>query len=213
MSSRQLTTFSDIRQPASGDFFSTDEYVQYLNEFCSNFDLWPEIELNTEVIQVTRRYSGHRVKYISPLGEAHWDCDAVAICSGLHVKVNLPNIHGLEHVGRVLHSSEFKSSKQFKGHRTIVVIGAGETGADISYLASNTPGVERVVLCHKDGVHFAPKVSLQHHNTNRLSRYVSATPVRSFCHSCAAVRMPENPGSLSMSAVLMLLTLPMYTKF
>lgn len=40
-----------------------------------------------------------------------------------------------------------------------MVVGSGETGADIAYLAVTTPGVERVVLCHRDGVHFAPKVS------------------------------------------------------
>ncbi|TQS32470.1 hypothetical protein Golomagni_07211 [Golovinomyces magnicellulatus] len=160
VSSRQLTTFSDFRWPARPDFLSAEDYVQYLNEFCSNFNLCPDIWLNTEVVRITRRSSGHNVKYSSPLGQEEWDCDAIAICSGLHVNPHVPNISGLEHVNRVINSSEFRSSKQFEGSRTVMLVGAGETGADISYIASNTPGVERVVLCHKDGVHFAPKVSI-----------------------------------------------------
>ncbi|KAG5952136.1 hypothetical protein E4U53_001502 [Claviceps sorghi] len=38
-----------------------------------------------------------------------------------------------------------------------MVVGAGETGADVAHLAVTTPGVDTVLLCHRDGVHFAPK--------------------------------------------------------
>ncbi|KAG6040085.1 hypothetical protein E4U41_001426 [Claviceps citrina] len=56
-----------------------------------------------------------------------------------------------------MHSSEFKARKQFRASRTVMVVGAGETGADVAYLAVTTPSVERVLLCHRDGLHFAPK--------------------------------------------------------
>lgn len=87
-----------------------------------------------------------------------WECDAVAVCSGLHVEPNLPDINGISNAPVVIHSSQFKSRQQFDGCRLVMVVGCGETGADVAYLAATHPEVDRVVLCHKDGFHFAPKV-------------------------------------------------------
>jgi dimethylaniline monooxygenase (N-oxide forming) len=134
--------------------------VQYLKDYCTHFDLWPHINLNTRVVTVKRRGQGHTVVYEKgDGGQAQWDCDAVAVCSGLHVEPNIPDIPGLQNVPRVIHSSAFKARKQFKSSRTVMIVGSGETGADVSYLAVTTPNVERVLMCHRDGCHFAPKVS------------------------------------------------------
>lgn len=38
-----------------------------------------------------------------------------------------------------------------------MIVGSGETGADVAYLAVNSP-TKQVLMCHKDGFHFAPKV-------------------------------------------------------
>ncbi|QUC20025.1 uncharacterized protein UV8b_04266 [Ustilaginoidea virens] len=157
VSSKQLTTFSDFRLPDAPDFLSAAAYARYLRSYCTHFDLWPCIHLNSRVVAVVRRPNGHKVVYRCGDDEHEWDCDAVAVCSGLHVEPNMPAIDGLGNVPRVIHSSEFKSRKQFRNRRTVMVVGSGETGADISYLAVTTPTVERVVLCHRDGFHFAPK--------------------------------------------------------
>ncbi|PCD36263.1 hypothetical protein FGRA07_08147 [Fusarium graminearum] len=85
-----------------------------------------------------------------------WDCDAVAVCSGLHKEPKLPVIPGLHHVPEVIHSSDFKTKSQFGTNKTVMVIGSGETGADIAYLAVMSP-MKQVLMCHKDGFHFAPK--------------------------------------------------------
>ncbi|RMZ86944.1 hypothetical protein DV736_g5833, partial [Chaetothyriales sp. CBS 134916] len=60
--------------------------------------------------------------------------------TGLHVEPNIPTIPGIEKVPSVMHSSEFKSRSQFGTDTTVMVLGSGETGADIA-----------------DGFHFAPK--------------------------------------------------------
>ncbi len=112
------------------------------------------------MLSVTRIDRGkHRVTYENRGTGITWDCDAIAVCSGLHVEPNIPKIDGIEHIPRVIHSSQFKARKQFSGSRTILVVGCGETGADISYLAVTHPQAERVIVCHRDGFHFAPKVS------------------------------------------------------
>ncbi|KAK2667034.1 Flavin monooxygenase FMO [Fusarium oxysporum f. sp. vasinfectum] len=159
VSSKQLTTFSDFRHSEHGDFLSTQQYVQYLQAYCTHFKLWPHMRLNTRVLSVTRGVDGsHIITYKTNESRfpCEWRCDAVAVCSGLHVTPNIPNIKGMENVPLAFHSSSFKSRKQFGTDKTVMVVGSGETGADIAYLAATSP-TKRVLLCHRDGVHFAPK--------------------------------------------------------
>lgn len=86
-----------------------------------------------------------------------WECDAVAVCSGLHVEPSIPKIEGIERVPVVFHSSQLKRKDQFGIGKTVLILGSGETGADVSFLAVTSP-TKRVVMCHRDGFHFAPKV-------------------------------------------------------
>ncbi|KAM3553664.1 hypothetical protein MY1884_006544 [Beauveria asiatica] len=159
VSSKQLTCFSDFRHQSSKDFLAASEYVEYLHDYCSHFKLWPHIKLSTRVISVSRgTHSNHVIKYQANDGRLQqWDCDAVAVCSGLHVEPNVPHIRGISTVKKVMHSSQFKSREQFNGRKVVMVVGCGETGADVAYLAATHAEVDRVVLCHKDGFHFAPK--------------------------------------------------------
>ena len=160
VSSKQLTTFSDYRRPDGGDFFPASDYLEYLKDYCTHFKLWPYIRLNTKVVSVTREEGRtHRVTFEEDGNRDTCECDAVAVCSGLHVEPNIPEIEGIENVPSVMHSSNFKARKQFEGVRNIMVVGCGETGADISYLAVTCPQAERVIVCHRDGFHFAPKVA------------------------------------------------------
>ncbi|EQL03283.1 dimethylaniline monooxygenase [Ophiocordyceps sinensis CO18] len=50
----------------------------------------------------------------------------------------------------------FKQRKQFGHGKTVMVVGSGETAADVAYLAVTAP-TRRVVMCHRDGFHMAPK--------------------------------------------------------
>ncbi|KAF1732456.1 hypothetical protein CRV24_006344 [Beauveria bassiana] len=70
---------------------------------------------------------------------------------------NLPYISGISNTPMVIHSSQFKSRQLFDGCRLVMVVGCGETGADVAYLAATHLEINRVVLCHSYGFHFAPK--------------------------------------------------------
>ena len=116
--------------------------------------------LSTTVNKVTRRENGgHLVKYTHGDTIGHWECDAVAVCSGLHVEPYIPYIKGIENVPKVLHSSEFRGRKDFEMGKNVMVLGVGETAMDVSYLAVTSP-TQSVTLCHRDGFSIAPKVSL-----------------------------------------------------
>ena len=68
-----------------------------------------------------------------------WHCEAIAVCSGLHVTPNIPSVKGIESVPESMHSSEFKECKQFGIDKNIMILGAGETAMDLSYLAVTSP--------------------------------------------------------------------------
>jgi dimethylaniline monooxygenase (N-oxide forming) len=161
-----LTTFSDFRcSETAPDFLPIRDYVLYLEEYCSHFDLWKYIELSTRVTKLERccrpgpGSGGHIVTLAKRDGTTEtWSCDAVAICTGLHVAPNIPSVKGIEHVPKVLHSSEFKARKQFGEGTNVVVLGTGETGMDIAHLAITSPTAS-VTLCHRNGFLCAPKIS------------------------------------------------------
>lgn len=89
--------------------------------------------------------------------QLEWQCDAIAVCAGLHLTPSIPHFEGIENVPQKFHSSEFKSRSQFGVDKTVLIIGSGETGADLGYLAVTSP-TKRVVMSHRNGCHFAPKV-------------------------------------------------------
>ncbi|KAI1390531.1 FAD/NAD(P)-binding domain-containing protein [Hypoxylon trugodes] len=158
VSSRQLTCFSDFRcGDDEPDFLSAKRYVEYLNEYCTHFNLWPHMTFSCQVKNTEKRKEGgYTVAYLLK-GEQHmWECDAVAVCSGLHVEPSIPKIEGIEKVPLVLHSSKLKTRDQFGTGKTVLVLGGGETGADVSLLAVTSP-TKRVVMCHRNGFHIAPK--------------------------------------------------------
>ncbi|CZS91969.1 related to flavin-containing monooxygenase [Rhynchosporium agropyri] len=159
VSSKYLTTFSDFRcTPDDPDFLSTERYCSYLEAYATFFCLWPHIRLSSAVNNITRRRDGgHLIAYTAEGGCEEWHCDAVAICSGLHVEPYIPIIKGIENIPKVLHSSQFKGRKEFGTGKSVMVLGVGETAMDVSHLAVTSPTTS-VTLCHRDGFFYAPKV-------------------------------------------------------
>ncbi|KAK2054616.1 dimethylaniline monooxygenase [Colletotrichum caudatum] len=169
VSSKYLTAFSDFRIAQDlPDFLPMADYVRYLEGYCSHFDLWDLIETRTEVTHVSRTPSGHRIffrrmdkestrctKNETGKGET-WDCDAIAVCSGLNNVPSIPAIHGLDRV-QTLHSSGVKERRQFGTDTSVMILGAGETAMDLAHLAVTSKARE-VILCHKDGFFCAKKM-------------------------------------------------------
>lgn len=160
VSSKFLTCFSDF-SPRQGDndFMSSERYREYLSEYADHFDLWQYIHLSTRVTGVRRGgQGGHSVSYKGPDGkEVEWECDAIAVCSGVHSSPNIPDIPGLEHVPTVIHSQDFKKREQLGEDKNVLILGSGETGCDMCYLAITSP-TKTVTLSHRNGWIGAPKV-------------------------------------------------------
>jgi dimethylaniline monooxygenase (N-oxide forming) len=166
VSSKQLTTFSDHRFPLNTpDHISLPQYVEYLRSYADRFKLWPFIKLRCPVIGIsplkpdeTLKWK-HRVKYLDQNQggkESTFDCSHLAICTGLHVEPNIPDIPGIENIkGDVFHSSVYKGRSQLTG-RNVLILGCGETAMDIAY-ESIKADAKAVTLCYRTGFLSFPK--------------------------------------------------------
>ncbi|KAI9034147.1 FAD/NAD(P)-binding domain-containing protein [Hyaloraphidium curvatum] len=189
VSSRQLTAFSDLRltdeyySPAcsSRDHVMLEDYVRYLKDYAQHFGVLPHISFNSRVVSVVRtlekpaRYTvtwthtapgtaGEGFKAIGGTeapgtGTESLECDFVAVCSGLHVIPNFPDIAGFENFAangiEVLHSSAYKSKAVLAG-KNVLICGLGETSSDVGHDAVHAPAKE-VVVCHRNGFLSFPK--------------------------------------------------------
>lgn len=127
------------------------------------------IERNTKADKVRRGPNniGHVISLLNKRGAFDWECDAVAVCSGINVNPVMPYIEGIERVPTILHSSRLKSRDQFGENTNVYIMGAGETGMDLAYLAV-TSGAKTVTICHRDGFFCAPRVCY-HNNLVSIS--------------------------------------------
>jgi dimethylaniline monooxygenase (N-oxide forming) len=142
------------------DFISTDDYCKYLDDYCTHFNLWSRMKLNTTVHTIRRNEKGgHKITFSKngSMETEEWNCDALAICSGLNVTPHVPIIDGYENIPESMHSSKFKKRSQFGENKNVVILGAGETAMDIAYLAITSP-TKSVTLCHRGGWKNEPKV-------------------------------------------------------
>jgi dimethylaniline monooxygenase (N-oxide forming) len=104
--------------------------------------------------------------------ERTFDCSHIAVCTGLHVEPNIPDIPGIENVqGDVFHSSLYKGRDQVAGKR-VLILGCGETAmgefipADQNYLSNVLEDIayesikadaESVTMCFRTGFLSFPK--------------------------------------------------------
>lgn len=166
VSSKQLTTFSDFRLPRdSPDHISLPDYVRYLDRYCTSFDLWRHIHLKSHVTQVeavdrgkwTHRLRYHIVAEDGTRAEKEYECSHIAICTGLHVRPNVPSIPSIDNFqGEAYHSSQYKRRSQLSG-KNVLILGCGETAMDIAY-ESIKADARTVTMCFRTGFLSFPKV-------------------------------------------------------
>ncbi|SOV01869.1 related to flavin-containing monooxygenase [Ustilago sp. UG-2017a] len=104
VSSKQLTSYSDLRLPLEHkDHLTLPEYVQYLEDYTTHFKLRErrEFRMRTKVIKSAKLDGGHLLHYrsLEQGNEGAQDRSELfthlCVASGLHVTPALPNIPGL----------------------------------------------------------------------------------------------------------------------
>lgn len=131
---------------------------QYFEKYCESSGIAPHIKFNTVV---------EKVKPVSMEtetgGAVTWEVisrdtcgdrnaqtfDSVFVCSGHYSDPHLPYIPGIEHFkGKVFHSHSYRHPETF-ANKSVVVLGAGASGVDISIeLAQVHAQLCKVILSH-----------------------------------------------------------------
>jgi dimethylaniline monooxygenase (N-oxide forming) len=188
-SSPLLTSFSDF--PAPPDrllHLSAGEYVEYLGRYCDEFDLGRHIRYETNVEDVRRGSDGTwvvRINDATGTHETHFD--AVAVCSGLHQHPHRPSVPGQDtYTGTVLHAADYRRPSQVAGKR-VLVVGAGESGADIT--AEVAESASDTVLSLRRGVAVQARVEWGKPKDLQTSRLLNST-----AHWVFQTRNPSDEG-------------------
>jgi len=155
-SSGLLTAFSDFPVDARrSGHMTAGEYVAYLEEYVAAFDLDPHLRFGCEVETVHRSGDEWSVAWREAAGRQEERFDAVVICSGLHQHPHVPRLDGLASFsGEVMHASRYRRPAQVVGRR-VLVVGAGESGADIA--AEVSRHAVETVLSLRRGVAVLPR--------------------------------------------------------
>ncbi|XP_029106945.1 flavin-containing monooxygenase FMO GS-OX-like 3 [Scleropages formosus] len=172
---KEVMMFPDFPfDPKLPSFLSHRDVLQYLERYCESQGIMPHIKFGTMVEEVKP------ITVMTGEGKTTWEVtscaasggrrtdtfDSVFICNGHYSVPYLPSIPGLEHFkGRVMHSHSYRYPEPFAGH-SVVVLGAGPSGADISVELADVGA--QVILSHGNtpikclfptGVHQAPPIS------------------------------------------------------
>lgn len=135
-------SFSDFPDPQRLCYPSAAAYLQYLKKYAHHFGLNDHITYHSEVCSAELKKDGRwalKIRQRHPSrGESlilHLQADAIIVATGANQvpKETPPSLAGF--TGRILHSSEYDQAfkDQVKnGKQRVLVVGGGESGADVS---------------------------------------------------------------------------------
>ncbi len=135
-SSKHFLHASDYPFPESvGDFPHHREVFDYLQGYIDHFGVRDRFRLDTRVVDIARTDNGYSVEIETSSGERSAErFDAVVVSSGPHQSPNIdpstdPIYSGF--TGRIIHSAEYKNNNIITKGEVVLVVGAGESSADI----------------------------------------------------------------------------------
>ncbi|KAL5571894.1 hypothetical protein UlMin_021491 [Ulmus minor] len=135
-------------------FIAKNEFIRYLDEYVSRFDVILRCNRNVESAFYDSNSSKWSVVTRNTILEVYevYFAKFLVVASGENSQGYVPQIHGLDGFGGTLmHSSLYQNGKQFSG-KNVLVVGIGNSGAEIAYDLSNWGA--RTSIVARSGVHF-----------------------------------------------------------
>ncbi|KHJ99932.1 Flavin-binding monooxygenase-like protein [Oesophagostomum dentatum] len=156
--SKEMTAYSDFPPPKdAANFMHNTELLQYFRSYAKHFDLEKYIRFSHKVKSIKRNSrfaeSGQwDVEWIDlkTNNNAVETFDGVMVCTGHHTDPYWPTpFPGQENfTGKLVHSHDYKDHKGYED-QTVVVIGIGNSGADIAVELSKIS--KKVYLATRSG--------------------------------------------------------------
>ncbi|KAI8593800.1 flavin monooxygenase-like protein [Geranomyces variabilis] len=158
--SKEMMAYSDFPVPKDWPtFLPHRNVVEYLRLYADNFDLKQHIKFNRKVVSLTPEIGlgGGQTGRWEVVTQKVETFDYVIVATGHHWKPRLPEFNGVEDFkGGLIHSHSYKVPYPFKDQR-VLVIGIGNSGADIATELSHHA---KVILSSRSGTWILPRFSL-----------------------------------------------------
>jgi dimethylaniline monooxygenase (N-oxide forming) len=158
VSSRDSTGWADfpMKVEAYPDYPSHERVLGYFRDYAAAFGIGPHLRFNTSIERVTPRSDG--AFNVQVAGEtAPRRYDNVVVASGHHEIARQPTYPGT-FTGEVMHSKDYRSSRQLRDKR-LLVVGAGNSACDIIRDGVHASGA-KVVMSMRRPTWFVPKFML-----------------------------------------------------
>jgi len=152
-SSKNQIRFRKFPFPACApDFPSSAQVAAYLGAYARHFGVTDHVQLGRDVTDIQQTRSGGWSVSIDAEEQRYYDVLLLAI--GHHSTPKLPDNAGRGFGGEILHSHDVRDAVPFAG-RNVLVVGFGNSAADIACMASSTAA--RTYISTRRGAHVVPK--------------------------------------------------------
>jgi putative flavoprotein involved in K+ transport len=182
---RRFSGLANFPIPAAyPKYVPKDSFAEYLREYARHFALDVELNCSVSRVRVDSEADSPRNGFAVETDRGTRRCEIVVIATGMFGEAAPPPVEDRERYrGRVLSSSAYVSGRDFAGQR-VLVVGLGNTGAEIA-----ADLVEQGASCVAVSVRSAPPV---------VPRDFLGTPVQLFglVLSSAPVRIADRIGSI-----------------
>ncbi|PKI70525.1 hypothetical protein CRG98_009030 [Punica granatum] len=122
------------------DYVPKAQFVQYLDDYVARFRINPVYQRSVEsaVYDETARKWRLVARDLGSGGaEEYYACRFLVVASGETANPFIPQVEGLStFLGKVLHSTRFKSGEEFKD-KSVLVVGSGNSGMEIALDLAN----------------------------------------------------------------------------
>lgn len=152
ISSRTMTGFADYPMPEDwADYPSRAHVLNYIRAFARDHDLLPNVRLG-EGVEAATPLAGGGWKVTTTKGGSE-DFRWLVAANGSNWAPVLPDWPGA-FTGTLRHAATYRNGEEVRGQR-VLVVGLGNSGADIACDASRT--ASRVAVSIRRGYHMIPK--------------------------------------------------------
>ena len=129
-------------------FPSRAEVLTYLQQFAEEHALLDKIHFNSKVTRIEPKQEANQ-RTLETVNNTVHTFDQIVVCNGHYTVPYHPTVQGLasNFRGQVLHSHNYRRPQPFYG-KTVVVVGKGASGQDISLELMGV--ATRVYLVHAD---------------------------------------------------------------
>nr|WP_174505605.1 NAD(P)-binding domain-containing protein [Acinetobacter sp. Marseille-Q1620] len=157
ISSKTMSEYEDYPMPEYyPDYPRHDQLQLYFENYAKYFGVYDQIKFNHQIMQVVKQTDGKwSVHYIDDQDQEHTkQYDYLMVANGHHWMPKYPEYSG-KFTGKWMHSHDFKGVNDEWRNQKILVIGAGNSGCDVSVESARVS--KNVYISMRSPQWFVPK--------------------------------------------------------